>query len=192
MSKNSKVSDLFEMIDQCKKESIIIAIDGHAGSGKSTLASLIKEKYNATVFHLDDYFLQPHQRTKQRLNEIGGNVDYERFLLEVLIPIETNLNIEFQKFDCQLQKLLPKIIIKPSKIIVIEGSYCHRPEFCHHYDIKVALHIDTEVQKKRILDRNGQQRYLDFINKWIPLENKYFEHYNIFDNAHLCIDTNHT
>ena len=37
---------------------------------------------------MDDFFLRPEQRTKMRLAEIGGNVDYERFYREVLIPLK--------------------------------------------------------------------------------------------------------
>ena len=32
---------------------------------------------------MDDYFLQPYQRTEERLAEPGGNVDYERFKEEI-------------------------------------------------------------------------------------------------------------
>lgn len=33
--------------------------------------------------HMDDFYLQGRQRTYERLNEVGGNVDYERFAKEV-------------------------------------------------------------------------------------------------------------
>ena len=38
---------------------------------------------------MDDFYLQPHQRTTKRLREPGGNVDYERFETEVLQPLLT-------------------------------------------------------------------------------------------------------
>lgn len=34
---------------------------------------------------MDDYFLQPFQRVPERLEEIGGNVDYERVKKKFLI-----------------------------------------------------------------------------------------------------------
>lgn len=33
----------------------------------------------AICFGLDDFFLRMEQRTPERLREVGGNVDYERF-----------------------------------------------------------------------------------------------------------------
>lgn len=52
-------------------------------AGKSTLALLLSEQPDATIFHMDDFYLQGRQRTYERLNEVGGNVDYERFAKEV-------------------------------------------------------------------------------------------------------------
>ena len=66
----------------------IVAIDGMCGSGKSTVAGKLQEYFGCSLFHMDDFFLQPHQRTSQRLDAPGGNVDYERFQAEVLIPLK--------------------------------------------------------------------------------------------------------
>ena len=51
-----------------------------AGSGKSVLGQLLSEVYSCNLFHMDDFFLRPEQRTAERLAEAGGNVDRERFL----------------------------------------------------------------------------------------------------------------
>ena len=80
---------LFIAIDKLlKKGSVKIAIEGGSASGKSTLAQYMEDIYTCTVMHMDDFFLQPHQRTPERFAEIGGNVDRERFLNEVLIPLK--------------------------------------------------------------------------------------------------------
>lgn len=36
---------------------------------------------------MDDFFLRIEQRTPERMTEVGGNVDYERFLETVLFPV---------------------------------------------------------------------------------------------------------
>ncbi len=46
----------------------LLAIDGRCGSGKSTLAGHIAEVFACPVFHLDDFFLSPRLRTKERLS----------------------------------------------------------------------------------------------------------------------------
>ncbi|MBQ4050287.1 MAG: hypothetical protein IJD13_01520, partial [Oscillospiraceae bacterium] len=71
-----------------EKEAVTVAIDGSCASGKSTLAAALTERYDCNLFHLDDFFLRPEQRTPERFAEVGGNVDYERFQEEVLLPLK--------------------------------------------------------------------------------------------------------
>ena len=54
---------------------------------------------------MDDFYLQPHQRTEERLAEPGGNVDRERFLQEVLIPLHEGHDAVYRVFDCQILAL---------------------------------------------------------------------------------------
>ena len=56
-----------------------VAIEGGSASGKTTLSQLLETIYDCTIFHMDDFFLQPHQRTPLRYAEVGGNIDRERF-----------------------------------------------------------------------------------------------------------------
>ena len=72
-----------------QKDMVIVAIDGKCTSGKTTLASKLAQIYDCNVFHMDDFFLRPEQRTPERFAEVGGNVDYERFQEEVLLPLKT-------------------------------------------------------------------------------------------------------
>jgi len=83
------IKPLLERIDALLRKTItvIVAIDGNSGAGKTSLANQLQQIYPANVFHMDDFFLRPEQRTAARLQEIGGNVDYERFKVEVLDQI---------------------------------------------------------------------------------------------------------
>jgi len=71
-----------------QKDMVIVAIDGKCTSGKTTLASKLTQIYDCNVFHMDDFFLRPEQRTPERFAEVGGNVDYERLQEEVMIPLK--------------------------------------------------------------------------------------------------------
>ena len=44
---------------------------------------------DCNVIHLDHFFWRPKQRTAERLQQAGGNVDYGRFLEEVLISLHS-------------------------------------------------------------------------------------------------------
>ena len=79
---------------------ILIAIDGRCAAGKTTLANRLHETAGWSVFHMDDFFLRPEQRTEQRLNTPGENVDHERFLEEILIPLKSGAKeLSFRPFD---------------------------------------------------------------------------------------------
>ena len=89
---------LFSEIDRrLAKEKLTVVIEGSSASGKTTLAEMLREIYGCTVFHMDDFFLRPEQRTSDRYAQIGGNVDYERFLYEVLIPLNSPMILKIDK-----------------------------------------------------------------------------------------------
>ena len=56
---------------------------------------------------MDDFFLRPEQRTPERYAEPGGNVDRERFLAEVLIPLRAGETVQYRRFDCSTFTVLP-------------------------------------------------------------------------------------
>lgn len=162
----------------------VIAIDGMSGSGKSTFAELLKKTFpDSLLFHMDDYFLQPHQRTEERLCEIGGNVDYERFKEEIIEHLRDENGVSYRKYDCCTQTLGEELFVSNKPLVIIEGSYSHHPYFGDAYNLRVFLDISPEEQKKRILLRNGEFMLKRFVSEWIPKENAYFEKFNIKNAA---------
>lgn len=167
--------ELLSKIDELTaKSNAIVAIEGGSASGKTTLAKMLSDVYDCTVFHMDDFFLRPEQRTKERYEEAGGNVDRERFLSEVLIPLKNGEQIKYRKFDCSSMTLTDEQSVTPKKLTVVEGAYSMHPELAEYYDLSVFLEISPELQRERILRRNGEKMAARFFNEWIPLEEKYF------------------
>ena len=164
----------------------LLAIDGHSASGKSTLAKLLSEAKGYPVISMDEFFLQPHQRTEQRSAEIGGNIDYERFYQEVVLNIKQTM-ITYQIFDCSCMRLTDKKTIDISKGLIIEGCYSHHPYFKEYMDHKVFLSINRETQIARILKRNGEKMLQRFVNEWIPKEDLYFETFQIKEKANIIL-----
>lgn len=165
------------------QERVIVAIDGQCASGKTTLAALLARLYDADTLHMDDYFLQPHQRTPERLAQPGGNVDAERFLADALTPLSEGRPYLAQRYDCGTQMLLPGQTRAPRRVTIVEGSYSLHPALASRYTLRVLLQIDAEAQRGRILRRNGTQMLERFVSLWIPLENTYFA---ATDAAHRC------
>lgn len=136
---------------------------------------------------MDDFFLRPGQRTAERLNTPGGNVDHERFLEEVLIPLKGGAGeISFRPFDCTTQSFAEPICVKAEEICVVEGCYSCHPALWEHYGLRVFLTVDREEQMRRILLRNGAEKAKQFAEKWIPLEELYFSAYNIQSRCDMC------
>ena len=177
-------SHITKELTKTQRRPFLIAIDGMCGSGKTTLANYLSKELNASVYHMDDFFLQPHQRTPERLTEPGGNVDYERFKQEVLDHITDTCGVTFRPFNCHEWKLAEKAITIPySNIVIVEGSYSQHPYFEDIYNMKIFLEISSEEQKKRIIARDGKEIWPMFEEKWIPMEHRYFEEFHILTNA---------
>ena len=169
------------------KGNVIIAIDGGSGSGKTTLAELLKNEYDCNVIHMDDFFLRPEQRTSARLEEIGGNIDRERFEAEVLTSLRKNETVCYCPFDCSTQMLGDTVTAEPKSITVVEGVYSMHPAFSHYYDFAIFLDIDPAYQRERILIRNSPAMAERFFDEWIPLENRYFTGMKIKERCQILI-----
>ena len=156
-----------------QKSSIVVALDGRCATGKTTLAGKLTAGTGWKVVHMDDFFLRPEQRTPERLAEPGGNVDYERFLKEVLIPLKEGSPISYRPYDCQTQSLLAPIPLIPGPVTLVEGSYSCHPKLREHYDLRIFLTVSQEEQSRRIQIRNRERAEM-FFQKWIPLEERYF------------------
>ena len=152
----------------------LVAIDGKCTSGKTTLAAGLAKIYDCNVFHMDDFFLRPEQRTPERFAETGGNVDYERFKSEVLVPLQSGKNFSYRPFLCGSQTLGDPISVSPKCLTIVEGTYSLHPYFEDPYDLKILLTVTEETQRQRIMNR-PQFLHERFFNQWIPMENRYFE-----------------
>jgi uridine kinase len=176
------MNQLLQAIDALLEiKPVIIAIDGPCAGGKSTLAEKLKAHYEDTaIYHMDDFFLLPEQSTAERLSIPGNNVDHERFLNEVLLPLKEGQPFAYRAYSCKSKNFEERAAM-PARLSIIEGSYCLHPSLQAHYDLKVFLDIDADEQASRIVRRNPATGAARFFAEWIPLENKYFETFAIRD-----------
>ncbi|MBQ4561700.1 MAG: hypothetical protein IJA55_05165 [Clostridia bacterium] len=168
---------------------VILTVEGGSASGKSTLGSMLEDIYDCNVIHMDDFFLQMHQRTPERFKEVGGNLDRERFYDEVVTHLKDGREFCYRKFDCSTMSLGESVTVTPKNLTVIEGAYSMHPYFGEYYDLSVFLDIAPELQRARILKRNPQMADR-FFNEWIPLERVYFSELDIPKKCDIIIDIN--
>lgn len=164
---------------------VLAALDGRCAAGKTTLALRLQALHGWPVVHMDHFFLRPEQRIPQRLAAPGGNVDYERFLEEVLLPLRQGRALQYRPFDCHTQQLAAPVQIPRSPVVVVEGAYCCHPALREHYDLRVFLTADPEEQLRRLRARNGPEGAQVFADRWIPLEERYLAAYPPEEWSHL-------
>lgn len=185
---NQNYQEICRQIDQALRETkktVLVAIDGMCGSGKTTLGQALQEAYGCGLFHMDDFFLRPEQRTLERYAEAGGNVDYERFFEEVLTPLlaPEPKSFRYQLFECARLQLGGFVDVEPHRLNIIEGAYSQHPYFGDAYDLRFFLEISPEEQIRRIRIRNGEEKLKRFRAEWIPMENRYFDAFGIREKS---------
>ncbi len=168
-----------------QQDRVLIAIDGRCAAGKTTFAAALSEKLSCPVFHLDDFFLRPEQQMTERRCKPGGNVDHERFLDEVLLPLYNGSAISYRPYDCHSRSLKPTVSVPACKVAVIEGTYACCPSLYDYYDLRLFLDVEPSVQKERLLAR-ASQKWADFQNKWIPLEEQYHQAFSVKERCDFC------
>ncbi|WP_152602438.1 uridine kinase family protein [Planococcus sp. CAU13] len=171
------------------KETVIVAIDGRCGSGKSTFASVLAKELDGHIIHMDDFFLPAPLRTKERLQQPGENIHYERFDEEVIVPLNRGENIVIQSYDCKTSSFEEPRNLQKKFLYIIEGSYSLYHKIKDIYDMKIFMTVDSAVQAARIAERNGVEGLKAFQQKWIPLEEKYFSESGIENQCDVIIDT---
>lgn len=177
-----KINDLLS-----KQNKITIAIDGRCGAGKSTLAAALAKEFCCNIIHMDDFFLPAELRTPERLAEPGGNVHYERFLTEVVPPLLLNRCGSYRIYSCRTNSYSHMGYLENCPLTIIEGAYCMRPEFRRLYDLSIFLDVSPQMQKERLLHRVGTKAFVNFTEKWIPMEEAYFSFYHIPDACDLIL-----
>lgn len=171
---------------QARKERVIVAIDGRCGSGKTTLAARLQKDLDCRVFHMDDFFLRPRQRTAERFAQPGENVDHERFLEEVLLPLRSGQPLTYRPFSCA-QQLGAPVTAAPCRLAIVEGAYACHPDLWAYYDLRVFLTVDPETQMQRIEARSGAAKAAQFRDRWIPFEETYFSALDVQARCDMCI-----
>ncbi len=164
---------------------VVLAIDGTSAAGKSTLASYLTEELDGAVIHCDDFFLPNSLRIQGRLQEPGGNIHYERMKTEVTDKLPDELN--YRRYDCKKQDFGELCYVPRKPLMIVEGAYALHPYFGEYYDFSVFLDVDSEVQMERIIKRNPNPGM--FRDRWIPLEQIYFQAFSIREKADLVLDT---
>ena len=91
--------------------------------------------------------------------------------------------------DCELE-IIPGITAAVSGAAVLGApiGYSHHPSLAPYYDIRIFVTCSPDEQARRLRKREGE-RYSNFVEHWIPLEEGYFANYSIEENAEMMVVT---
>jgi len=164
---------LLRLAQKRAKQSFLIAVEGRCAAGKTTLAEKIQSSMECNVLHMDDFYLPFYKRTEERMAQPGGNMDFERFLFEVLLPLRNGTNTLYRPYDCHHNTFLPPKELNAAIPTIIEGSYSCHPSLQKYYDLRVFMDISPECQEIRLKERDPLS-FERFQTIWIPREEHYF------------------
>lgn len=167
---------------------VLVALDGRCATGKTTLAAELASRFDCNVFHMDDFFLRPAQRTPERLAQPGENVDHERFLAEVLAPLREGRPVRYRPWRCRTQSFGEEAAPAPKRLNLIEGAYALHPSLRQLYDLRAVLTAPLETRLERLRVREGVN-FPSYPARWIPLEDAYFDRCGVMACADLVVDT---
>lgn len=163
----------------------LIAIDGYCGSGKTTLAEML-EDYQ--VIHTDHFYLPFEKRDPDWKTIVGGNMDFEKLLNEVILPYSESKKVHTSFYNVHKGVVEAEFDIDPDKPLCIEGSYSLYSKLRDYYDLKIFLRCEDEKQKERLRIRQGED-ISGFENIWIPKERAYYLDQKVVENTDIIIET---
>ncbi len=177
--------EVYAAMEKCLREKgkVNVAIDGNSAAGKTEMARVLASLFDCNVFHADDFFLPLEKRTPERMSEVGGNMERERFQAEICEKVKEGKSFSYRPYDCSVMRFGAPVEVQPKKINIFEGSYTMHPDLRQYYDVKVFLSIPPTEQEARLLERNGGFMIRRFLDEWIPKENAYFNEMNVRENC---------
>ena len=165
----------------------LVTIDGPCASGKTTLAEKLARVFDAAVVHTDDFVIPHSRKTPERLAVPGGNCDAERLAQEVAAPWKQGKQIRYRKYDCHLDQLQPQEKLPDCGMLILEGSYSNLPILREYADLSLYVDTPEDIRFARLQERESPESLLRFQERWIPLENAYFNAYGIPDPQFVII-----
>ncbi len=177
-----------DIINQASESTpAVIVIDGRSASGKTTFAKEISELTGVPVLHTDDFCRPRDEKGNLAISQFDGNFDLERFYNEVVCGIKSRRDFEIGVFDCSKGCISEKRKYSKSNCYIAEGAYSHNPKLGDYATIKLFFDVDKNLQRERILRRNGKNALEKYLSLWIPAEERYIEHYNITEKSNHII-----
>lgn len=167
-----------ERIARPSHQTIIVAIDGYGGSGKSTLANALASRMkNVSIVRTDD-FARP---------TVPG-WEWRRMQDQVLNPIQRDRPGRYQRHDWTTDRLAEWHEVPVGGTVIIEGVSSMRRELGKYWDLSIWVSCSYESRLARGILRDGEAKRRQWVDVWIPAEDRYFYEQRPDLRADILID----
>ncbi|MFD3274162.1 AAA family ATPase [Paenibacillus dendritiformis] len=186
------IEQLIQAIDIVPRRhaTLVIGIDGCGGSGKSTLASqLAAECPNATVVHMDDFYLPSADIVEGSPMEkpVGADFDWQRMRRQVLCPLSQDREGRYQRYDWDSDTLAEWHTVPMGGVVIVEGVYSIRHELAEQYDVTIWVDCPRETRLSRGLARDGEGARDMWVTNWMVAEDIYMAKHLPHQRADLVV-----
>jgi uridine kinase len=149
-----------------------VGIGGRGGAGKSTLAAQIAD---AQVVSTDEFW-------------DGEGFDLERLRADVFEPLLEVRAARYASWDWAARRPRGERRIAPEGVVVVEGVCALHRMFRADYDVRVWVEAPYEVRLARGVARDGEAARATWIERWMPMENRYIARDDPVSCAHIVVD----
>lgn len=184
----------------------IIGINGIDTAGKTKFSEdyarfLSSRGYQCVVIHMDDYH-NPLVVRRSGNNEIDAYYDhafnFAQLIREVLEPLKRHGHIEKDvlclNVDTDTYENTISYKIDSDSVVLLEGVLLFRPPILEYLDGRIFLLIDFDEMMKRARLRDvpkyGEAFMQKYINRYLPVQERYLKEYRPDMNCDILIDNN--
>ena len=149
-----------------------VGIGGRGGSGKTTLAARIA---GAQVVGTDEFW-------------DGEGFELSRLRAEVFEPLLSGRAARYAGWDWDARRPGGERTVEPQGLVVVEGVCALHRMFRDAYDVRVWVEAPYETRLARGLARDGEAARATWVERWMPMEDRYVERDDPVACADLVVD----
>ncbi len=149
-----------------------VGIGGRGGSGKSTLATAIPD---AQVVGTDEFW-------------DGQGFALARLRAEVFEPLLAGATARYASWDWAARRPGGARAVEPRGVVVVEGVCALHRMFRDDYDVRVWVEAPYETRLERGVARDGEAARATWVERWMPMEDRYVERDDPIACAHVIVD----
>lgn len=149
-----------------------VGIGGRGGAGKTTLAAGIP---GAQVVGTDEFW-------------DGEGFDLARLRAEVFEPLLAGRAARYASWDWAGRRLRGDRGVAPEGTVVVEGVCALHRLFRDAYDVRIWVEAPYEVRLARGIARDGEDARTTWVERWMPMEDRYVRRDDPVSCAHLVVD----